>query len=245
MNIIIPMANLEEKYDQQEYSYPKPLIELHGKPLIQYVVENLMHIKGVKNIYFLLNEGICAKFHLDNTISLICPNAKILYLKNKTSGAVCTTLMAIDKVPRQEECVIVNADQIFLSDMNDILRNIRTKQLDGAVITFPSVHPRWSYALSDDQNQVIQFAEKNPISKNAIAGFYYFKSYDMFIENAYKTIYNDDNLNGIFYTSSVLNQLILDGKTVSHFPIKSNEYISLYSVQKIKEFEDFLNRTEK
>jgi NDP-sugar pyrophosphorylase family protein len=236
------MANIEEKHDQSEYQYPKPLIELHGKPLIEYVIENLLTIQGVKHIFFILNEGMCAKYHLDNTISLLCPNAKIIYLKNRTSGAVCTSLLAIDQIPAKEECVVVNADQIFHTDLNQIIKNFKKDKLDGAVITFPSVHPRWSYALCESGNKVIQFAEKNPISKNAIAGFYYFKSYDLFVEHAFKTMADDDNLNGIFYTSSVLNQLILSGKKVEQHRIASNEYISLYSTQKIKEFEDFLNK---
>jgi NDP-sugar pyrophosphorylase family protein len=241
MNIIIPMAHLVENFDSSEYMYPKPLVELHGKPLIEYVIENLMQIDDVQKVYFILKDSICAKFHLDNTIQLLCPKAEIVYLKNNTSGSVCSVLMAIDQIKHNEECIIVNADQIFLGSLNKALDNFRKNKLDGAVITFPSVHPRWSYALTDG-NQVVQFAEKNPISKNAIAGFYYFKQFNLFVEHACKTIMDDDSLNGIYYTSSVLNQLILSGKKVSHVAFASNEYLSLYSIQKIKEFETYLNK---
>lgn len=241
MNIIVPMAHLDETFNSPEYMYPKPLIELHGKPLIEYVIENLQKIKGINKFYFILKESICAKFHLDNTIVLLCKDAEIIYLKNDTSGSVCSVLMAIDHIAANQECVIVNSDQLFLCDVNKIIENIRQQKLDGAVITFPSVHPRWSYALTDG-DEVVQFAEKNPISKNAIAGFYYFKTFETFVENACSTIIDDDSLNGNYYTSSVLNQLILSGKKVSHSPIESNQYLSLYSIQKIKEFETYLNK---
>ncbi len=241
MNIIVPMAHIEETFDSSEYQYPKPLIELHGKPLIEYVIENLLKINDVQKIYFILKENICAKFHIDNTITLLCPKAEIVYLKNNTSGSVCSVLMAIDSIPHNQECIIVNADQIFLTDINTCVTQMRKNALDGAVITFPSVHPRWSYALTDG-NSVVQFAEKNPISKNAIAGFYYFKTFDVFFENACSTIIDDDNLNGNYYTSSVLNQLILSGKKVSYVGIANTDYLSLYSIQKIKEFEQYLNK---
>lgn len=235
------MAHLDENFDAAEYMYPKPLIEVNGKPLVEYVIDNLQKIEGVENIYFILKEGICSKFHLDNTITLLCNKAKIIYLKNDTSGSVCSILMAIDQINQKKECIIVNADQIFLTDLNEIINNFKINKFDGAVITFSSVHPRWSYALVID-NQVVQFAEKNPISKNAIAGFYYFKTFELFVINAFNTIVDDDNLNGNFYTSSVLNQLILSGKNVSHSAINNNNYFSLFSPQKIKEFETYLNK---
>ncbi len=244
MNIIVPMAITEDSIDaNSEYQYPKPLIDLKGKPIIQYVIDNLLTIKNINKIYFIVRESICAKYHLDNTISLLSDKAEIVYLKNTTSGSVCSILMAIDKIPYNEECIIVNSDQIILTDLNKAIKDFIEKEADGGVITFNSVHPRWSYALTDE-NAVIQLAEKNPISKNAIAGFYYFKSFELFKNNAFKTLIDDDNLNGNYYISAVLNQLILESRRVVNYEIASTEYLSLYSNQKIKEFEEYLNKNQ-
>jgi dTDP-glucose pyrophosphorylase len=241
VNIIVPMAHPDEIIDSSEYQYPKPLIDLHGKPLIEYVIENLSTIKNINKIFFIVNENTCAKYHIDNTITLLCPKAEIIYLKNTTSGAVCSILMGIDQIPKNEECVIVNSDQILLTDLNETINKFRKEKLDAGVITFNSVHPRWSYVLVDN-NVAVQFAEKNPISKNAIAGFYYFKTFQSFISNACKTIIDDDQLNGKFYVSSVLNQLILSGLKITHSEISSSSYLSLYSAQKIKEFDAYLTK---
>jgi dTDP-glucose pyrophosphorylase len=241
MNIIVPMALADEVTESAEFQYPKPLIDLHGKPIIEYVIDNISKIEGINKIYFILKDSTCAKYHLDNTITLLCPQAEIVYLKSNTSGAVCSVLMAIDQIDAKQECVIVNSDQILLTDLNKTLDIFRTNQLDAGVLTFNSVHPRWSYVLMDD-DKAVQFAEKNPISKHAIAGFYYFKSFENFVSNAFKTIIDDDNLNGNFYVSSVLNQFILEGKKVSNTEIESKDYLSLYSSQKIKEFDTYLTK---
>jgi len=241
MNIIVPMAYAEPNPDISEFQYPKPLIDLHGKPLIEYVIDNISSIKGINKIYFIVNEATCEKYHLDNTITLLSDKAEIIYLKNVTSGAVCSILMGIDEVPKDEECIIVNSDQILIGDLNEHVDYFKENSLDAGVITFNSVHPRWSYVLTENK-KAVQFAEKNPISKNAIAGFYYFKSFSTFVENACKTIIDDDQLDGKFYVSSVLNQLILAGLSISNSEIAANSYLSLYSNQKIKEFDSYLTK---
>lgn len=241
MNIIVPMAYSEPNPDFSEFQYPKPLIDLHGKPLIEYVIENISSIEGINKIYFIVNEATCTKYHLDNTISLLSEKARLIYLKNTTSGSVCSVLMAIDEIPKDEECIIVNSDQILLTDLNSHIDYFRRNDLSAGVITFNSVHPRWSYVLMEEKIAV-QFAEKNPISKNAIAGFYYFKSFQSFVDNACKTIIDDDQLEGKFYVSSVLNQFILSGLNVSNSEIGPQNYLSLYSTQKIKEFDTYLTK---
>jgi HAD superfamily hydrolase (TIGR01509 family) len=41
LNVLIPMAGAGSRFQQAGYTFPKPLIEVHGKPMIQVVVENL------------------------------------------------------------------------------------------------------------------------------------------------------------------------------------------------------------
>jgi dTDP-glucose pyrophosphorylase len=154
-------------------------------------------------------------------------------------GAVCSILMGIDNINLDEELIIVNSDQIIDCNYNNVLSEFRSKKVDGGVITFQSVHPRWSYARVIE-NKVIQTAEKNPISNIAIAGFYYFYKAKDFIDGSFNVIKYDDNYNDNYYTSSVYNQMILADKNVTFFPIQSEKYYSFYSSQKLKEFEEYL-----
>ena len=41
INIVIPMAGDGQRFHEFGYRAPKPLIEIHGKPIIQLVTKNL------------------------------------------------------------------------------------------------------------------------------------------------------------------------------------------------------------
>lgn len=239
MNIVMPLAGIPN-FDSKNNYYPLPLREVLGKPLIQYVLENLLTIKGINKFIFIIKEEECLKFHLDNTLKLLTPNCEVIVLKTKTLGAVCSILMAIDSINKDDDTIIVNADQVFNLNLNSIINQFRDEKADAGVITFESVHPRWSYVIVDKKDNILQAEEKNPISRTAIAGFYYFKSFNDFIESAFEAIEIEDYYDNKLYTSALINQMILLNKKVTHKPIESKNYISFYSPQKLLEFQRFL-----
>ena len=148
--------------------------------------------------------------------------------------------MAVDSVNKDDDTIIINADQIFSTDINLLIKEFRNEKSDAGLISFDSVHPRWSYVMCDENNNVLQAEEKNPISRYAIAGFYYFKSFNDFIESAFAAIEIEDFHEDKLYTSALINQMILLNKKVSNKVIESKDYISFYSTQKISEFERYI-----
>jgi NDP-sugar pyrophosphorylase family protein len=150
--------------------------------------------------------------------------------------------MAVDKLNKDDESIIVNADQIFDYNLNKTISKFRSQHSDAGVISFESVHPRWSYVKTDNEDNILQTAEKEPISKNAIAGFYYFKSFSLFIESAFNAIEIEDYYNDNLYTSALINQLILLNKKVINYKISPSNYKSFYSPQNIKEFKGIFKK---
>ncbi|MGE0588247.1 MAG: glycosyltransferase family 2 protein [Cyclobacteriaceae bacterium] len=239
MRIIVPMAG-SVFLDSSEYTFPKPLIDVHGKPLIEYVLASLSKISEPVQFTFLVKDQLCTKYNLDYSLALLTKTPDIIRVKGDTKGATCSVLLAIDKIAKDEEVVIVNSDQVFLAKLNQAIAFFRDHSSVGGLITFDSVHPRWSFALADEDNIVLQTAEKKPISRNAIAGFYYFRSFGDFIESAMSSVLSEEFFEDQLYVSSVMNQIILNNRKVMHFPIRNEEYISFYSPLKIKEFERLL-----
>ena len=84
----------------------------------------------------------------------------------------------------------------------------------------------------------MEVAEKRPLSKNAIAGFYYYKHGKDFIEAAKRALLKQNNLDGKYYISASINELILAGKKVCHYEVDKERYNSFYSPAKIKEYEE-------
>lgn len=237
LNIVIPLAGSSELYLNSGFQYPKPIIEVLGKTMIEVVLQIPNQTKFDHQFIFIIKEEDSFKYHLENTLKLICPNAKIIILKNETKGALCSIIMAIDLIKERDEILILNGDQIIDLDFDFLINKWRTEKVSVGIVTFNSVHPRWSYALIDENDFVIQTAEKNPISNNAIAGYYYFSNAKEFFESSYITIKNDEQINGNFYVSSVINQYILNNKIVKNYKISSDKYQSFYSPQMLMEFE--------
>jgi dTDP-glucose pyrophosphorylase len=164
-------------------------------------------------------------------------NCHIIRLKGDTKGAVCSALMAIEHINNQDELVIVNADSIIEHDLNQALNYFRSEKADGGVISFNSVHPKWSYVRLDDKGKIVEAAEKMPISTDAIAGFYYFGKGTYFVDSAMKSIEKEASVNDLYYIAPVFNELVLSNMNLLSYKIPKTQYHSFYSPQKIKEYE--------
>ncbi|MEJ7559232.1 MAG: glycosyltransferase family 2 protein [Pedobacter sp.] len=236
LKIIIPIAGSSALFINAGYSYPKPLIEINGVPMIQRVIEDAGALSDEYEFIFIMREEEALKFHLDNTLKLLAPRSEVIKLKRDTKGGLCSVLMAIDKIDDNDSLVILNGDQILDVVYDDILSYWKKEKADAGVITFKSVHPRWSYARIES-GLVVQTAEKNPISNSAIVGYYYFENAGTFFRAAFQVIKNDVQLEGNFYISPVINEYVLLNKKVLDFKIKAEQHHSFYSPQMIEEYE--------
>ena len=243
INIIIPMLG-NNKFDNNiEYQYPKPLIEINKKPLIERSLDSLRMILGEKRFIFIVNATDCQSYSLDNVLRLVAePTSVIIPLEKETGGAICSALMAIDYIDNNDPLIVLNSDQIIDYDLDKITNDFVDRDLDAGIICFDSVYPKWSYIRLDDDDNVIETSEKRPISRNAIAGFYYFKQGNMFVSSAMRTIERDARIDGRFYLSSTFNELILDDKKLGYYKIPTTDYYNFHSPQILKEYEKKLAR---
>jgi len=238
MKVLIPIAGKSSFFDDKNSPFSKPLVEIKGKSMIQHVIENLSSINDDFEFIFIVNSEDCKKFHLHNILRLLSEKCSVVKVNEETKGALCSILLGIKHINSKEELIICNGDQIIDCDFNEVLSSFRKKESDVGLITFNSVHPRWSYIRYDDNKNVVETAEKRPLSKHAIAGFYYFRQGLDFIKGAMKSIQKGSDINGMYYIAPSINQLILKNKKITAFEIVSEKYQSFYSPQKIREYEN-------
>lgn len=243
INVLIPMAGKSLYFSETEYPFPKPLLEIGPRTVIEHVISNLSSIDAELQFIFVLNSADCRKFHLDSTLNIITDHkCKIIRLENETKGAACSALMAISHIANDKPLIIANSDQIFEGSLKDMVAGFRDS--DAGVMTFESVHPRWSYVRLNEDQQVVETAEKRPISRNAIAGLYYFRHGRDFVDSAMSMIQKDSSVNGSFFIAPTLNEMILKGKTIRTTKIDVEKYHTFYTPQKIKEYESKLMRQQ-
>lgn len=234
INIVVPIASSSFFYKENEFLFPKIFTEILGQTMLEIFVKNITQIKNSKLIFILKTSEI-KRYFLDETIKLLVPNSQIIALDNETAGMAISALFAVDFINDENELIICNCDQILDCDLNEIIAYFRG--FDSGVITFKSLSPRYSFVRVNDENLVLQSYEKKPVSKHAIAGFYYFKKGFDFVNACEKMILKNTQTDGKFYISPCLNELILQNKKVVNFSIENEKYHTFYSPSKVAEFE--------
>jgi len=211
LNVLIPMAGAGSRFEQAGYTFPKPLIEVCGKPMIQVVVENL----GFEaNYIFVVQKTHREQYNLDAMLNLITPGCTVVEVDEITEGAACTALLASEFIDNDAPLFFANSDQYVEWDAAEFMYRMQESEADGGIVTFKATHPKWSYAKVDDDGLVTEVAEKNPISNNATVGYYYWRKGSDFVKYATQMIERDIRVNNEFYVCPVFNQAIEDGKKV-------------------------------
>jgi len=214
LNVLIPMAGAGSRFANAGYTFPKPLIDVEGKPMIQVVVENL-NIDA--NYIYVVQKSHREKYNLDTLLNLITPNCTIVEVDGVTEGAACTTLLAKEFIDNGNPLFFANSDQFVEWDSNEFFYKMNENDADGGIPVFHSTHPKWSFAKLDEDGFVTEVQEKNPISDLATIGFYYWKRGSDFVKYAEEMIEQDIRVNGEFYVCPVYNNAIKGGLKVRTF----------------------------
>lgn len=218
LNVLIPMAGAGSRFEQAGYTFPKPLIEVRNKPMIQVVVENL---NLDANYIYVVQKAHREKYNLDTLLNLITPGCKVVETEGLTEGAACTALLAKEFINSDAPLFFANSDQFVEWDSNEFMYKMQETDADGGIVTFTATHPKWSFAKIDDNGLVTEVAEKNPISDIATVGYYYWKHGSDFVKYAEQMIEKNIRVNNEFYVCPVFNQAIADCKQIRTFNTKA------------------------
>lgn len=238
MRYLIPIASEHDLFPREEFHFPKPLIEVDGEPMVSRVISNLKGQDPEAEFIFVVRSEDCRAYSLDRAIIEATEGrAQVVALEGPTAGAACSALMAIELIDDDNPLVVCNGDQIIENGIAPALSSFGHTLADAGVITFPSVHPRWSYVRIGPDGYVIEAAEKRVVSRRAIAGFYYFRTGASFVRAAKNAILNERSHGGVYFIASLLNEIVLEGGKVAHHDITAEAYQSLFSPKRLESYE--------
>lgn len=218
INIVVPMAGRGSRFANAGYVLPKPLIQIHGQPMIRYVINNLRPNQPHRFIFLCLQEHI-EKYQVDKLLKNWEPSCEVVAVDQVTEGAACTVLLAKNLINSNEGLMIANSDQWVDVDINAYLETIEAQQLVGLIMTMWANDPKWSFIRINQQHRVIEVVEKQVISNEATVGIYNFVRGADFVSAAEKMIAKDLRVNGEFYVAPVYNELIARGQVFGYFNI--------------------------
>ena len=217
-------------------AFPAFMAEVKGVPLIQRMVESCA---GLDPDWI----GIACQgtdvdnFRIAELPSLLHPKASFVVTNGTTQGAACSALLATEKINNDKELLILGVNEYIEADFNPIIEGFRQRQLDSGILTFNSIHPRYSYVKTGAEGLVQEAAEKRPISNIAAATFFWFRRGEDFVSAAKDVIRKHDHVNGLYYIATTINQLLLKQKRVGIETIEIDRYHPLKTTRQIENFE--------
>jgi len=232
MRVLILAAG-DQQGEFEDNDYPLCLTEFDGTTLLESIARKCALLPASEWI-FAMREKDVRRYHLDNIVRQLVPRPRILIVRDNTRGAACTALLAAGSIDNAGELLIVSANEVVDVDLSQVAESFRQRGLDAGTIVFPSVHPRYSYVKLDPQGFVLEAAEKNPISSDAMAGIHWFAHGRDFVRAAMQTIRKDASVDGSYYVSPTFNEMVLEQALIGVRRIESRQYHPLKNRRNVR-----------
>jgi len=240
---LIPLAGRGQRFVNEGYDKPKPLIEVSGKPMILQAAAQLPPAE--KNIFVCLAEHLDA-FPLDRELRSAYPDAKIVRLDAVTEGQACTCEKGLAQEDPEAPLLIGACDNGMLWDRDAYRALLDNDSVDAIAWSFrrhPSSerNPRmYGWLRVDEQGTVTGVSVKAPISDDpyndhAIVGTFFFRKARYFLEALQRMYQRNIRVNNEFYVDSAVNELVAMGLTVKVFEV--DKYVCWGTPQDLRTFE--------
>lgn len=239
LHIVMPMAGEGSRFKKEGWNTPKPLIELKGIPLFKRAIGSVF-IEGAPMKYsFIVRQEHIDEYCIDKQITNILPQANVFSVSKTTRGAVETCLVAEPAIAEDDSIVVMDCDLEFhskgyLEYIKGILGTPASQVNGGALVSFESNLPKYSYAEIDEDGYVKRTAEKEVISSHALCGAYFFSSSKVFLMAAHRLLNEPDFKKPEFYVSLLYNYLLKNGETVKLS--RMEEFYSYGTPEELKQY---------
>ena len=220
-----------------EFKGPKPLIDVvHGKPMIQLVVECLTPTVDHRFIF------ICRREHdeqylLDDLFKKITTRYEKVLVDEVTQGPACSVLLAKHFINNDDAMVTACSDDYVDTDIDDFLKCATENKAEGTIMTYLGSEPWGSYAKINKDGLITEVAEKKVISPHTTVGIYYFTKGKFFVDAAEQMIRDDNRTKGEFYVCPVYNEMIAQGFTIKPYQIEAKDMHTMGTPKTLREFQ--------
>src|SRR3954470_6346418 len=207
MKVIIPLAGKGTRLRPHTHITPKPMLKIAGKPVIDYVMDDLQRLGNVEQVIYITG-------HLKDKVELYA-RAKYPFpsvfieqtVQDGTAGAVALAKPYID-----QPVFIIFVDTIFDADLSVV----KTTDADGIIwVKTVEDYQRFGVVVTDAQNNMTRIVEKpkDPISKRANIGLYYIKNWKLLVEGVDHVLKQPKN-KGEYYLTDAFQYMIEKGAKI-------------------------------
>lgn len=203
IHYIMPMAGRGLRFSKQGFDFPKPLIEIYGKPFFYWSTQSVRKFVELISLDFVVLQEHIDKFEIDAKVREYFPEARIHVLSEVTEGAVITCMKGVEGIDDEYPVLFNDCDHLFkCTKFNEFCNQNFKDEIDGILLTFESNEPKFSFVGKNEDGNVIRTAEKDVISNEAICGCYYFRNKNVFLRAAkeylIKCNYSEYFMSGVY-----------------------------------------------
>lgn len=212
MNIIIPIGGVGQRFKDEGYDMPKPLVNVLGKPMIYKVIENIN--TSSEDVIHIVYHNHLKEYNFETLLKFYFPNKNISFisLDYLTKGAAETVLKCLetfseDKI--KENVLLLDCDTFY---EEDIIKKYKSSKNKNVIFYFNDTNPEpiFSYINVDNNQKVLSIKEKIKTSDNANTGAYGFESGVELKKYCTEIL----GLNKELYTSCVYEKMLEDNKQI-------------------------------
>ena len=173
----------------EDYSFPKPLNMIYGKPSISYCLQNLP--KEVTTLHFIVAPHL-KKYNFDEIIINQFKDRTCIFhhLPYFTRGPIESAFLGIQSIQETDESIVFLDNDVLYNFPDNLFRDHDTAFLGYAVDN--TMSEAYSFLQINESGRVINYKEKKRISDLFCCGVYGFKSITQFRDLAHKIINNND-----------------------------------------------------
>lgn len=239
MKLVIPMAGEGSRFSQAGYTFPKPLIDVKGKPMIQWVIENL-DFPNITEYVFIVRKEHIEKYNIDKVLISICNSidpirkVSVVVQEGRLMGAALSLMLAKEYINTPQEVLVANSDQYIEFSKENFNTFTKFSRVDGLVFTFHASSPKWSFVKLNEDSRITEVKEKQPISNIANVGIFYYYSGLTLVDSLEQLISSKETINGEYYLSPSINYLIKGG--LSFYPFFVHKMHGLGTPEDLEEF---------
>jgi NDP-sugar pyrophosphorylase family protein len=207
---VIPMAGNGSRFADAGYRDPKPLIPVHGIPMIEVVINNLRPSRPHRFV-FICQQRHEREYGIASFLRALEPASDVILLNGVTQGAACTVLTAKSIINCRAPLMIANCDQWINYSIDEYLTAFERQRSAGFIMTMTASAPKWSFVKRDAQGTVTGVVEKQVVSDEATVGIYNYAAGCDFVSAAETMIAANERVNNEFYVAPTYTQLAQRG----------------------------------
>ncbi|GJC77647.1 protein phosphatase 2A a subunit [Colletotrichum tofieldiae] len=246
INVIIPIGGIGSRFAKEGYRYPKPLINIVGRPMLLWLIDNLS-LKPGDTLWMAINEEVDDEFRIGQLVSKTFSKIdfRLLRLRHQTKGASETLFIVTQSMTKkhlERKTVSLDCDTIYWADVLQDIRNMPKGH--GGCFYFPDVgdKPIFSYIKTeptkDGLERIVDIQEKKAISNKANTGAYVFPSAAQLKSWAAENLdmkRPDGSEVGEYYTSQMIALMIQNGVPYLGMPVSTKDFSVVGTPEQLKD----------